>query len=103
MRLVLHKEVDAFITTLQKPTRSKWLHSLSLVEQYGKNLGMPHTRRLTGSLCELRIRGKEEVRAFYAYLDDQVFIVHAFMKKTQKIPQREIETAKKRLQLLTVS
>ncbi len=101
MKLIIHKDVDAFITTLQKPTQGKWLRSLILLEVYGKNLGMPHARRLTSNLSELRIRGNQEVRAFFTVDDDQVRIIHAFVKKTQKIPQREIEIAENRLKRLT--
>lgn len=98
---MLDKEVDAFIETLQKPARAKWLRTITLLAQYGNNLGMPHTRRLTSNLSELRIRGTEEVRAFFTCIGEKIFIIHAFMKKTQKIPSREIEIAQKRLQLLT--
>ena len=101
MQLILHREVDIFAGTLQKPTRSKWLRSLNLLKQYGTNLGMPHARRLTKNLSELRIRGNQEVRAFFICVENQIYILHAFTKKTQKIPNREIVTAEKRLKLLT--
>jgi len=101
MQLIIFKEVDVFAESFQKPTRAKWLRNITLLTQYGDNLGMPHARRLTSNLSELRIRGTQEIRAFYACIGDKVFIVHAFIKKTQKIPKREIEIAEKRLQLLT--
>lgn len=50
-------------------------------------------------LFELRARGKEGVaRAFYCYVKGQrVIVLHAFVKKTQKTPLRELKIAKKRL------
>ena len=101
MRVILDKEVDEFVETLQKPTRAKWLRNVTLLTQYGGNLGMPHARRLTSNLSELRIRGTQEVRAFFTCIGDTIFIVHAFIKKTQQIPNREIEVASKRIQQLT--
>ena len=101
MKLVVHKEVDAFIETLQKPTRSKWVRHLILLEQYGKDLGMPHVRHIKGNLRELRIRGKQEVRALFVIREDEVIIVHAFIKKTQQTPRRELDTAQKRIEALT--
>lgn len=102
MQLIIFKEVDAFIETLEKPTRSKWLRQLTLLEQYGQQLGMPHVKHMSSGMRELRVRGSQEIRAFFIFRDDQVIIVHVFIKKTQKTPQKEIATAQKRIaQLLT--
>lgn len=101
MKMVICTEVDEFIATLEKPARAKWIRHLGLLEHYGGSLGMPHARRITSVLSELRLRGRQEVRAFYTCDNDCIIILHAFVKKTQKIPEREIETAKKRLQWLT--
>ncbi|OGG12426.1 hypothetical protein A2875_01490 [Candidatus Gottesmanbacteria bacterium RIFCSPHIGHO2_01_FULL_46_14] len=103
MELIIHTEVDAFVATLEKPTRSKWTRHLLLLEQYGKALGMPHARKITSTLSELRIRGTQEVRALYAFEQGRICILHAFLKKTQKIPAREIATAEKRRQALTMT
>ena len=50
-------------------------------------------------LFELRARGKEGIgRAFYCYVKDkQIVILHAFIKKTQATPNRELVVAKKRM------
>lgn len=100
MQVLLLKEVDDIIQTLQKPTQAKWLRQLTLLTHYGKDLGMPHVRQVRGRMRELRVRGSQEIRAFFLITEDQTVIVHAFVKKTQKIPQREIDTAQKRLSSL---
>lgn len=97
MQVVYHDEVKSFVKKLQKPTRSKVLRGIELIEQYGQNLGMPHAKKITKLLYELRIRGREEVRIFYAVEGNSAFLIHGFVKKTQKTPQREIETAEKRV------
>lgn len=101
MQLVYHDEVKIFIKKLQKPTQSKVLRGIELIEQYGKNLGMPHAKKITSLFYELRIRGSQEVRIFFVFQKDKVFLTHGFIKKTQKTPRREIEVAEKRFQLLT--
>ncbi|HCS79275.1 TPA: hypothetical protein DIV55_06085 [Patescibacteria group bacterium] len=102
MELIILKEVDTFILTLEKPTRSKWLRQLMLLVQYGQQLGMPHVKQISKDLRELRVRGVQEIRAFFVFQDNRALIVHAFIKKTQKTPQKEIATAQKRiLHLLT--
>jgi len=44
----------------------------------------------------LRIRGREEIRFFYTFKKG-VIILSAFKKKTKKTPERELNTAIKRL------
>jgi len=62
---------------------------------------MPHAKKLTGKIYELRIRGKEEVRIIYAFVKNRIYLLHAFKKKTQKTPIREIKIALRRLSYLT--
>lgn len=66
---------------------------------FGPNLGMPFTDSLGQGLFEIRARGKEGIgRVFFCTLAERkIFILHAFIKKSQKIPVRELEVAHKRL------
>ena len=82
----IKKEVGALLLTLQR----------------GIVLGMPQSRKIPAlhkSAFELRIKDASGIyRVFYAFLDaDAILIPHAFTKKTQKTPQKEIDTAKQRL------
>jgi phage-related protein len=71
--------------------------------QKGVNLGMPLSRPMTviaPGVHELRIRGEgATVRVFYyVRKSDAIIVFHAFQKKSQKIPSREINLACQRLQ-----
>lgn len=60
----------------------------------------PDGKKLIGSmgLFEIRIKYQGQWRAIYAYVkDDNVIILSAFTKKTQKIPTTELDKAKRRL------
>jgi phage-related protein len=49
-------------------------------------------------VAEIRIRTAVEHRVFYvARFDEAVYVLHAFEKKTQKTPKREIDLARARL------
>ena len=90
-----------FIYSLEKSTRAKVARNIELLEQFGNNLGAPYSKKINTRLYELRIRGREEVRIFYAFGQGRViYLLHGFKKKSQKTPRREIETAQKRLDLI---
>ena len=70
--------------------------------QKGERLGMPLSRSLpsVGSgVEELRLKDRSGAyRAFYlARLANAVLVFHAFVKKSQKTPQHEIELGRRRL------
>lgn len=68
----------------------------------GKVLSMPLSRNLASvctGLYELRLRDHAgQARIFY-YIKklDAIYLVHAFAKKTQQLPKREIQVALKRI------
>ncbi|NGZ29090.1 MAG: type II toxin-antitoxin system RelE/ParE family toxin [Magnetococcales bacterium] len=66
---------------------------------HGPNLGMPFTRAFGDGLFEIRARGREGIgRAFFCLkIGRKIIILHQFIKKTDKTPQPEIETAIRRM------
>lgn len=95
--------VATYLLTLDATTQAKTAHLIDLLEQYGPNLGMPHSKKMTRDLYELRIRGKVEVRVLYTFRGTEIYLLHAFQKKSQKTPVRELEAALKRLHTLDQS
>ncbi len=50
---------------------------------------------------EIRIKVKDQFRVIYiASFSDKVYVLHAFKKKTQKTPNRDLDTAKQRLKAI---
>jgi len=72
---------------------------VELLMEFGPNLRMPHSRAMGDGLFELRPRGREGIgRALYCYIDAQrIVILHAFVKKSQETPEKELHLARKRL------
>lgn len=93
--------LDKFIYSLEKPTIAKVLRVIDLLEKFGHNLGLPHSKKVSAQLYELRIRGAQEVRLFYIFHKSRIFLLHGFIKKSQKIPRREIRFALKKRAGLT--
>ena len=69
------------------------------MEKHGANLGSPHTESMGDGLFELRAKAQEGIgRGLFCYLSGQhVYVLKAFVKKSQKTPKKEIEIARQRL------
>jgi len=102
MQIHVNSNVEKFIQSLEKQTIAKVLRTIDLLETFGHKLGMPHSKMISKGLFELRIRGKQEIRIFYSFYKDRIHLLHGFVKKSQKTPQREIDTALQRLKRLTL-
>ena len=65
----------------------------------GANLGLPHTDSFGDGLFELRLKGADGIaRVFFCTLiGRRIVMLHAFIKKSQKTPLRELEVARKRM------
>ena len=76
-----------------------FLHIIEMIRDIGPNLGMPYTRPVGDGLFEIRSKGKEGIgRSLFCTVKGQkVIILHSYIKKTPKIPKRELKTALKRM------
>lgn len=94
--------LEKFIKGLQKPTVAKVLRTIDLLEKFGPKLGLPHTKKISANLFELRVPGKQEIRILYSFHKSQIFLLHGFIKKSQKIPPKEIKIATRKLKMLDI-
>ena len=97
---IFDSSLEKFIKSLQKPILAKVLRIIDLLEMFGQKLGLPHTKKVSTNLFELRISGKQEVRIFYSFHKSKIFLLCGFIKKSQKIPKKEINIAIKKMKLL---
>ena len=67
--------------------------------EHGPNLGLPHTDAFGGGLFELRLKSAEGIaRVFFCLIvKQQIVMLHSFIKKTQKTPDKELKLAKQRM------
>lgn len=97
---LLDSSLEKFIQSLGKATIAKVLRTIELLEQFGNHLGMPHSKKIGQKLYELRVRGQQEVRIFYTFHNSSIILLHGCVKKSDKIPLRELEVARKKLSTL---
>ena len=66
--------------------------------QYGWPLGMPLIRKLERGLWEVRSRVPMGIaRVMFTVKEAMMILLHGFVKKSQKTPQNELDTARRRL------
>lgn len=75
---------------------AKLIHLLELLEIVGAR--EPYTKHIGNGLFEIRIKTVEGIaRCIFCYQKGQtIVILHSFVKKTKKIPQKEYKLALKR-------
>ncbi|MFO7970468.1 MAG: type II toxin-antitoxin system RelE/ParE family toxin [Desulfobacterales bacterium] len=94
--------------TGNEPVR-EWLQSLIREErkvigediktiQFGWPLGMPLSRKLESDLWEVRSQLKNRTaRVLFTIIEDNMILLHGFVKKSQKTPKQDIQVARKRI------
>jgi phage-related protein len=93
-----HPKVLAAVEAWPVEVLADFTRLVELLIEHGPNLRLPHSRALGGGLFELRPRGRSGIgRAFYCFLvGKRVVIVHAFVKKTEQTPDKDLAMARKR-------
>lgn len=97
-----HPRVLADIENWPVDVLADYARLVELLIEHGPNLRLPHSRSMGDGLFELRPRGRSGIgRAMYCFLlGKRVVVVHAFIKKTQQTPDKELRIARKRVEEL---
>lgn len=92
--------VQKFIDNLELKAQAKVRNTIHLLSEFGTRLSSPYVKKIIGTeLWELRILGEDSIRILYIAITNKTFLLlHAFKKKKQKTPLKEIKTALNRLQ-----
>ncbi len=91
--------IENFLLSLPTSHRAKAIWELDLLEKYGLSLRMPYVRSIKGDrykgLMELRIQHGNNISRIFYFLcvKDTLVLLHGFVKKDQKTPAKELETA----------
>lgn len=66
--------------------------------EYGWPIGMPTCRPLGDSLYEVRskVSSGREVRVLFCIEANEMVLLHGFIKKSQKTPDKDLQLARKR-------
>ena len=97
-----HPRVLSEIESWPVDVLADYARLVELLAEHGPNLRLPHSRSMGEGLFELRPHGRSGIgRAMYCFLvGRRVVVVHAFIKKTQQTPDRDLKLARKRVKEL---
>ena len=75
------------------------LRIAELIEEFGPDLGRPHTAPLGQGLFEIRAKGREGIArsVFCTVKGKKVVILVTVIKKSQRIPKRQMDLARRRM------
>jgi phage-related protein len=92
------EDVRLEIEALPVGIRASYARLTELLEEFGLELRMPHSRAMGSGFFEPRPRGREGIaRVFYCTkVGRKIIILHSFIKKTNETPKRELDIARRR-------
>ena len=98
-----------FRTEMENEPVREWLRELDKADkqrigtdiekiQFRWPVGMPLVRKLETDLWEVRsnLRQKRIARVLFTVADNEMVLLHGFIKKTQKTPQKDLRLARQR-------
>ena len=93
------KDVQEQLLGLPDTLAARYIVLTRRMVALGPNLGEPHTKAFGDGLFELRLKGAEGIaRVFFCTLiGKRIVMLHSFIKKSDRTPQRELETAETRM------
>ncbi|MBI4457663.1 type II toxin-antitoxin system RelE/ParE family toxin [Candidatus Uhrbacteria bacterium] len=91
---------ERFVAALDSRTLARVLRTIDLLERFENRLGMPHSKNIGLRLFELRIFGRLEIRLLYTFHKGCAVILHGFVKKSRRMPPKELKIAERCLKML---
>lgn len=93
-------DIYGFLLLFDDSTVARIIGTLELLDEFGPHLGPPKSKKISENLYELRVLGSNSIRILYTFRSNSIFILHAFTKKSRKIPPKELKVAINRLKYL---
>ncbi len=93
--------VKEFVDSLSAEGQAKYIFITRLLQEYGIHVKEPYVKQITGhkKLYEIRIKDKSGISRilYFAHTGKKFVLLHGFIKKTDKMPAKEIDIAKQRM------
>ncbi|MBI2086626.1 MAG: type II toxin-antitoxin system RelE/ParE family toxin [Candidatus Zambryskibacteria bacterium] len=87
-------EVRKFINKLDFNLEEQVVSLIYALADHGHLLRMPYSKALGRGLFELRILGQIQIRIFYCFYEDKVYLLYAIIKKRRTLAKADIARAR---------
>lgn len=94
MNVIILDEVKNFLIEIGEENESLAYRYIGLLSNLGHTLRMPYSKSILPKIFELRVGGKHNIRIIYTFHDNYAIAFYAFMKKTEQISLKEINSIK---------
>lgn len=89
------ESVSSFMEKQPAAVKAAYIRIIEALEMEGFAV-YPYTEKVEKNLFAMRIKSGRNVRVFYLYMNNnRIFGIHAYDKKSNKIPARELKKAQK--------
>lgn len=89
--------VEDFLNGLTHRQRAKALDALEMLDEAGYYAGPPWLKKIDADLWELRVwAGGVRLRFLFCQEGAEFVILHGLKKKADRLPERDLETARHR-------
>lgn len=91
--------VQDYLNSLPREAKEDIAAVVTLLKERGTNLLLPHAKPVDKKLWELRVHSKEQIHRilYFAYKNKTMVFLHGVTKKTQKLSNKDIKLAYKRM------
>ena len=96
----LRDDIQTFLLSFDDSTVSKIINALETLDDFGEKIRPPRSKKVTKNIYELRVLANLSVRIFYTFHHNNIWVLHAFIKKSKKIPPKELTLVINRLKYL---
>ena len=92
-----HEPVRDWLCSLHKDEKKQIGEDIKTV-QFGWPIGMPVVEKLDRDLWEVRTKLRNKIfRVIFTVHENQIVLLHGFIKKSQKISAEDLEIAQRRM------
>ena len=98
--VVFDERPEKWLNDIPADIKARIINITDLLIEHGpQNVREPYVKHIRGKLFEIRAKGKDGIaRVFYFTMTGQrIVLLHGFIKKMQKTPKKEIDTAAARM------
>jgi phage-related protein len=94
MEVIVLDHVNIFKESLELKTRARIEQYLATLKEFGYALRMPYRKNIDPGIFELRIMNPQNIRLIYTFKNNCAVVFYGFIKNTEKISTKEMNTIK---------